>query len=73
MTKANAVNRKATAAKPPPSERGSLTYSVPQAGALLGLSRNGSYEAAQRGELPTIRIDGRIMVPRAKFHQQFGV
>ncbi|MCC6780925.1 MAG: helix-turn-helix domain-containing protein [Hyphomicrobiales bacterium] len=41
-----------------------LTYSVPEAGALLGLGRNAAYEAAARGELPVIRIGGRILVPK---------
>jgi excisionase family DNA binding protein len=69
MVKPRIVRKDANTARPPPSERGLLTYSVPQAGALLGLSRNGSYEAAARGEIPTIRIGSRIMVPRAAFHQ----
>jgi excisionase family DNA binding protein len=41
-----------------------LTVSVVEAGRLLGLGRNASYEAATRGDLPTIRIGGRIFVPR---------
>jgi hypothetical protein len=36
-----------------------LVYEVPEAGALLGLGRNASYEAAKRGDIPTIRIDPR--------------
>jgi hypothetical protein len=37
------------------------TMSVPQAGKLyFGLSRNGSYEAARRGDLPIIRV-GRLL------------
>ena len=39
---------------PPAAER--LVYTVPEAGRLLGLSRNGSYEAAKRGDIPTIRM-----------------
>jgi hypothetical protein len=38
------------------------TMSVPAAGRILGLSRNGAYEAARRGDLPTLRIGGRIFV-----------
>jgi hypothetical protein len=35
--------------------------SVPEAGRkYFGLSRNGSYAAAARGEIPTIRIGNRI-------------
>jgi excisionase family DNA binding protein len=46
-----------------------LVYDVPEAGALLGLTRNASYEAAKRGDLPTIRIGKLIKVPRAAFHR----
>jgi excisionase family DNA binding protein len=45
----------------------SLVYDVPEAGAKLGLSRNGSYEAAARGEIPTIRIGRLLKVPKAAF------
>jgi excisionase family DNA binding protein len=42
------------------------TMSVPEAGRLyFGLSRNGSYDAAKRGEIPTIRVGGKIRVPIA--------
>ena len=46
-----------------------LTYEVPEAGALLGLSRNASYCAAKRGELPIIKIGKRMKVPKAAFHR----
>lgn len=40
------------------------TLSVPDAGKrYFGLSRNGSYEAAARGELPTIKIGRLLRVP----------
>src|ERR1700747_3371609 len=42
-----------------------VTYSIPQAGKLLGLSRNTAYEAERRGELPTIRFGRKILVPKA--------
>lgn len=42
----------------------SLTMSVPEAGKkYFGLSRNGSYDAAKRGEIPTIRIGKLLKVP----------
>ncbi len=41
-----------------------LTISVPEAGRrYFGLSRNGSYAAAQRGEIPTIDIGRLKRVP----------
>jgi excisionase family DNA binding protein len=53
--------------KAPSAER--VVYTVPEAGRLLGLSRNGSYEAAKRGEIPTIRIGRRLLVPKGPFHR----
>ena len=41
-----------------------LVYEVPEAGAMLGLSRNASYDAAKRGDIPTIRIGKLIRVPK---------
>jgi excisionase family DNA binding protein len=46
-----------------------LVYDVPEAGALIGLSRNASYEAAKRGDIPTIRFGKQIKVPKAAFHR----
>ena len=41
-----------------------LTIPVPEAGRrLAGLSRNGSYAAAKRGEIPTIKIGRLLRVP----------
>lgn len=40
-----------------------LAISVPEAGRLLGLGRNAAYEAAQRGEIPTLRFGRRLVVP----------
>jgi len=41
-----------------------LTISVPEAGQkYFGLSRNGAYAAAERGEIPTVRIGRLLRVP----------
>ena len=41
-----------------------LTISVPEAGGrFFGLSRNGSYAAAARGDIPTIKIGRLLRVP----------
>jgi excisionase family DNA binding protein len=42
-----------------------LTLSVEEAAAVLGISRAFAYEAALRGEIPSIRIGRRVLVPRA--------
>jgi excisionase family DNA binding protein len=39
------------------------TISVPEAGRWLGLGRNASYEAARRGDIPTIKIGRLLRVP----------
>ncbi|MFC2038951.1 helix-turn-helix domain-containing protein [Chloroflexota bacterium] len=44
-----------------------LVYTVPEAGALLGFSRNHSYELARRGEIPVIWFGKRMVVPKASF------
>jgi excisionase family DNA binding protein len=46
-----------------------LTYLVPQAGEMLGLTRNASYAAAKRGDIPTIRFGKLIRVPKAAFDE----
>ena len=41
-----------------------LTLDVPTAGKrYLGLSRNASYAAAARGEIPTVRVGRLLRVP----------
>jgi hypothetical protein len=41
-----------------------LTITVPEAGhKYFGLSRNASYDAAARGEIPTIKIGKLLRVP----------
>jgi hypothetical protein len=41
-----------------------LTMSVPEAGeTFYGLSKNASYEAAKRGEIPTIKVGRLLRVP----------
>jgi excisionase family DNA binding protein len=41
-----------------------LTLSVPEAAKLLGISRALAYELVTRGELPSLRLGRRIVVPR---------
>ena len=43
------------------------TMSVPEAGKLLGLGKNGSYAAAGRGEIPVLRFGSRLRVPVVAF------
>ena len=41
------------------------TYNVEEAGRLLGIGRNQAYEAAKLGQIPTIKIGKRLLVPKA--------
>jgi helix-turn-helix protein len=56
---------------PDPEEQ--PTLSIPEAGAIFGLSRAASYEAARRQEIPTIRLGRRILVPTAKLRAMLGL
>ena len=45
-------------------EEAPITLSVPEAGRrYFGLCRNGAYDAAKRGDIPTIRIGRLLRVP----------
>jgi excisionase family DNA binding protein len=50
-----------------------LTLSVPQAGQLLRLGRSQAYEAAARGEIPTLRFGRSLRVPKAKLRRMLGL
>jgi transcriptional regulator with XRE-family HTH domain len=56
---------------PDPSQVAVIT--VPQAGKILGLSRAAAYQAAKRGEIPTIPIGRRLVVPTAKLRTMLGL
>jgi excisionase family DNA binding protein len=41
------------------------SFTVDEAGEILGLSRASAFAAANRGDIPSIRIGKRMIVPRA--------
>jgi len=43
----------------------SAVLTVEEAAAVLRISRQSAYQAARSGELPTVRIGRRMLVPRA--------
>lgn len=45
----------------------------PDVGRLLGLSRASTYEAAKRGEIPTIRLGARLIVPTAALRRMLQI
>lgn len=49
-----------------------LTYEIPEAGAMLGLSKSASYTAADRGELgEVIQIGRRKVLLKTSFQRKF--
>lgn len=49
------------------------TISVEQAGEVLGISRGSAYRAASTGELPTIKLGRRLLVPTARLLDLLGM
>jgi excisionase family DNA binding protein len=47
---------------------GCLVYKVPEAGRLLGMTKNAAYLAASKGNLPVIRIGRQVRVSKAALH-----
>ncbi len=50
-----------------------LTVTVEEAAALLGMSRNGAYNAIREGEIPSIRIGRCIRVPTHPLKKLLGL
>ncbi len=40
------------------------TLTVDETASALGISRNAAYEGVRRGEIPSIRVGRRLLVPR---------
>jgi len=66
--------RKPESQKPKPKyrARGPHGLSVPEAGAMIGLGRNASYEAAKEGRIPILKIGSLKIVPRGPWLKQIG-
>jgi excisionase family DNA binding protein len=39
---------------------------------MLGISRQSAYNAARRGEIPTVRVGRRVLVPLARLNELLG-
>ncbi|CAN5321102.1 hypothetical protein BH20ACT8_BH20ACT8_02170 [soil metagenome] len=48
------------------------TVSVERAGEILGISRRSAYRAAARGELPTFKVNRRLLVPTPRLLDLLG-
>jgi excisionase family DNA binding protein len=45
-----------------------LTYSVDEVAALLGIARGVAYESVRNGSIPATRVGRRWLIPRKRFH-----
>lgn len=52
---------------------GPMTYTIEEAARLCGVSRGVGYEAARRGELPTIRLGRTLLVPKIALERMLGI
>lgn len=50
-----------------------LTLTVDEAAGLLGISRNLAYELVGRGEVPSVRLGRRVLVPRRALEEMLEV
>ncbi|MGI8876141.1 MAG: helix-turn-helix domain-containing protein [Egibacteraceae bacterium] len=49
------------------------TITIEEAGELLGISRRSAYRAAAAGELPTLRLGRRLLVPTPRLLALLGL
>ena len=49
-----------------------LTLSVEETRQLLGIGRTAAYEAVRSGEIPSVRVGGRLLVPVASLLRLLG-
>lgn len=63
---------KSQKSKPKYRDRGSHGLSIPEAGAMIGLGRNASYEAAKKQQIPVIEIGALKIVPRLAWLKKIG-
>jgi excisionase family DNA binding protein len=54
-------------------QTGVVVFTVPQVAELLGISVNSVYRGVARGELPSIRVGRRLLVPRPALERLLGL
>ena len=47
-----------------------LTYSVPEAAEMLGIGRSAAYQAIRSGQIPSVKIGKRIIVPKVALQRK---
>lgn len=56
-----------------PDPKDEPVISVERAGRVLGIARCSAYEAVRRGDIPSIRLGRRIVVPTARLRELVGL
>lgn len=51
------------------SDANQTVLTIEEAAMMLRISRQSAYEAARRGEIPTVRIGRRLLVPRRRLER----
>jgi excisionase family DNA binding protein len=49
-----------------------LTVTVEEFAALMGVSRNTGYTAVHNGDVPSLRVGSRIVIPRSALEELIG-
>jgi excisionase family DNA binding protein len=52
--------------------RDKATLTIAEAASVLGIGRNSAYAAARQGQLPTVRMGKRLLVPIARLEKMLG-
>lgn len=47
-------------------------YSADEFREIIGMSRNGIYAGIRRGEIPSVRIGRRVLIPASAVEEMFG-
>ena len=64
--------KKSKSQKSKPRNRGPHGLSIPEAGAMIGLGRNASYDAVKAGKIPVLEFGGQKIVLRGPWLKQIG-
>jgi hypothetical protein len=67
------VGRRKKPKRQPKLSRGPFGLSIPEAGALIGLSRTAAYQAAAEGKIPVLEFGALKIVPKRKWLAIIGV
>ena len=52
---------------------GRLTYTVEEAAGIVGVGRSAAYAAVHAGDIPSVRVGRKLLVPKAALKRMLGV